>query len=374
MGRNLHLWLPGYARGRLARALEAAPRPTHVIFCLADHFEPGFGGAAPAVRRARVARWAAELPAIAARHRDADGLPPRHTFFYPAEEYEPELLEPLAELARAGIAEVEIHLHHDRDTAAGLREKLETFKRQLAAHGLLARAADGSVRFAFIHGNWALDNSLPGGAWCGVDGEIGVLRDAGCYLDMTFPAAPSAAQPRKVNAVYYALARPGSRRAADDGPAAAVGRPPPPDGLLMVPGPLALDWASRKYGIFPRTENAELAPNRPASPHRAALWARAGVTVRGRPDWLFVKLHAHGAKEANADLLLGGGLDGLYEVLARELGEGERFRLHFASAREVANIVAAAERGESGDLGRFRDVGLARASPAPCVAAGGGRS
>ena len=51
-----------------------------------------------------------------------------------------EYLDALSTLCRAGFGEVEIHLHHDRDTAAGLREKLSSFKNTLAIqHGLLCR-------------------------------------------------------------------------------------------------------------------------------------------------------------------------------------------------------------------------------------------
>ena len=39
---------------------------------------------------------------------------------------------------------MEIHLHHDRDTAEGFRQKLLAFKEVLASrHGLLARRRDG---------------------------------------------------------------------------------------------------------------------------------------------------------------------------------------------------------------------------------------
>src|SRR6185295_20200238 len=92
-----------------------------------------------AVQRARVAPWLEHLPRIAEEFRDADGRPPQHTFFYPEEEYHPEHLDALANLCGRGLGEVEIHLHHDGDTADGLRDKLERFKSRLAGHGLLCR-------------------------------------------------------------------------------------------------------------------------------------------------------------------------------------------------------------------------------------------
>jgi hypothetical protein len=66
--------------------------------------------------------------------RNSDGRTPCHTFFSPTEEYDPEHLDALAELCRAGFGEVELHLHHDNDTTENLRMTL------LKAQELLARA------------------------------------------------------------------------------------------------------------------------------------------------------------------------------------------------------------------------------------------
>ena len=111
----------------------------------------------------------------------------RHTFFFPAEEYEPEHLDALAGLCGAGFGEVEVHLHHDGDTSENLRRTLEGFKATLAdRHGLLARdPSTGAPTYAFIHGNWALDNSRPDGRWCGVNDELDVLLARVRYVPTT---------------------------------------------------------------------------------------------------------------------------------------------------------------------------------------------
>ena len=67
-------------------------------------------------RRSRVQQWVEQYPPLFEGFRDADGRPPRHTFFYPIEQYRPEHLERLGELVAAGFGEVEVHLHHDADT------------------------------------------------------------------------------------------------------------------------------------------------------------------------------------------------------------------------------------------------------------------
>ena len=46
------------------------------------------------------------------------------------------------------------------------------------------------VGYAFIHGNWSLCNSRPDGRYCGVNNELDVLRETGCYADFTLPSAP----------------------------------------------------------------------------------------------------------------------------------------------------------------------------------------
>ena len=80
------------------------------------------------------------------------------------------------------------------------------FKELLAdRHGLLARRRDtGELPYGFIHGNWALDNSRPDGRCCGVNNELAILRETGCYADFTLPSAPSPAQTAKINSIYYA--------------------------------------------------------------------------------------------------------------------------------------------------------------------------
>ena len=119
--KNLHTWLPGYGRYLAQRALR--PRYhglRHVLVAVCDHYEPLWGKADEATGRARVDAWATGYPRLAAKFRDADGRGPRHSFFFPGEEYRPYFLDRLAELARAGHGELEYHLHHDGDTAATL--------------------------------------------------------------------------------------------------------------------------------------------------------------------------------------------------------------------------------------------------------------
>ncbi len=312
--------------------------------------------------RALTRRWLDEWPrAAAASARDADGCHPRHTFFYPAEEYDADCVAMLAELTAAGWGEVEVHLHHRHDTAAGLAARLTAFRDTLRArHGLLGSDAAGRARYAFIHGNWALCNSRPDGDWCGVNEELGVLQSTGCYADFTFPSAPSPTQPRTVNALYRAVDRPGRARGADRGKPMRADGGGARAGLPILQGPLALDWVRRKAGVLPRLDTGELSGVNPPSPRRAGLWSDLRIGVRGRPDWAFVKLFTHGCVPANAEVLLGAPLRDLYARLAEWGVSDERPRVHFASAREFYNIARAAEDGCPGDPGAYRDYEIGR--------------
>jgi hypothetical protein len=332
----------------LARLLAIRPRiptaPVHALICVADHFEPKWRGASPALARERVAHWADAYPRQASDFADSRGRPPQHTFFYPAEEYEPELLEPLAELRRAGLGDVEVHLHHDNDTSDGLRQTLCEFTSALyERHGLLERDAAGRLTYGFIHGNWALDNSRPDGRWCGVNDEITVLRETGCYADFTMPSAPAACQTATINSIYYAIDDPDAPKSHDRGTPAAVGTPPPGEALLMIQGPLGLDLSERKLGIVPRIENGDLTHLRPPTLDRLWTWLASGVHVQGRPDWRFVKLHTHGAQEANSHMLLGEPMRAFRAALARFAAEHETFRYYYVTAREMAHLVHALE-------------------------------
>jgi len=343
--RNLHLWLSSY----LASRKRGEPvSPSHVFFCFCDHYEPRWAKPTADIALARVSHWLDNYPRMADQHRDADGRPPQHTFFFPAEEYAPEYLDALAQLSRRGYGETEIHLHHDNDTAENLKSQISNFKSQLQTHGFLSRN-----RYAFIHGNWSLCNSRPDGRWCGVNNELTILRDTGCYADFTLPSAPSDTQTRKINSIYYATDNPGKPKSHDTGVDVRVGATPSGD-LLLIQGPLALDWRHRKHGLIPRIENADISGNHRVDAARVANWIRQRIGVNGKPDWIFVKVHTHGCQENNFPVIFDGKLhDALRDVCA-----SRRHTLHYVTAREMYNLVKAAESGAAGDPASLRDYEL----------------
>lgn len=338
----------GHPRPRELGAAHGDPASDclHVFVAVCDHYEPQWGNASRSVALQRVEHWVSEYPGLFGGFRDCRGRPPQHTFFFPQDEYRPEYLDRLAELCRRGFGDVDIHLHHDGDTADGFREKLQRFRDVLAdRHGLLRRdPLTGHVVYGFIHGNWALCNSRPDGRWCGVDEEIDVLRQTGCYADFTMPSAPSPTQTRTINSIYYARQRPGPK-SHDTGIPAVVGQAPPEDALLMIQGPLCLDWSSRKWGLLPRTENGDIHRGFMPTASRFRRWLRAAVHVWGRPDWIFVKLHTHGCKDGNRQAWLGEPMRRFHQQLADLQTRCPQLRLYYVTAWEMACLVHQAEAG-----------------------------
>lgn len=364
--KNLHTWMGGYVRHLVRKRREPKPQGTrHLLFAVCDHYEPQWGKPTADVADARVDAWEAGYPRMAEGIRDADGKPPQHSFFFPGEEYVPKHLDQLAALCRSGYGEVEVHLHHDGDDRDSLREKLEQTLADLSSHGHLSRDPDGRLRYAFIHGNWCLANSRKDGRWCGVDDEIPLLFDTGCYADLTFPAAPSECQPGIVNQIYWPTGDLHRNRAYEQGRRARVGERLT-DRILMIQGPLAL--AKRPERLSVRIENGGLTGQDPPTGARANTWAEQAIHVEGRPEWIFVKVYTHGAPEDTAAALLGEPGRAFHTDLVRRYNDGERWKLHYVTAREMFNIACAAMDGERGDPNQFRDYVL---SPPP-VRNGGG--
>src|SRR5262249_26546444 len=136
--RTAHLWVPGWCVSGM-RNYGLAP-PKRIWLMIADHFEPWWRDPHDQVAFERVARWTDLWPEIAHRQRDSIGRPACHTFFYPAEQYHPRVLDSLAELCQQRVSDVEVHLHHSGDTAEQFRERMAQFVETLhRQHGLLHR-------------------------------------------------------------------------------------------------------------------------------------------------------------------------------------------------------------------------------------------
>lgn len=357
--KNIDIWMISYLRGCLTKK-PIAEGPTHIMFCFVDHYEPQWAIKDDiATERKRVDRWMVDYPRLCAKHADADGKFPQHTFFYPEEEYREEHLSKLAQLCKSGYGEVEIHLHHDNDTSENLRQTLSGFAKLLhGQHGLLPVFPEtNQPAYAFIHGNWCLCNARKDGRWCGVNDELIVLKETGCYADFTLPAAPTESQTAKINSIYYAQDNAGRPKSHNTGVDVKVGGKPWGD-LMIIQGPLTLNWKKRKFGFMPRIEAGDMRGQTPPTQERVDLWVNANIHVQGRPNWVFIKIHTHGTQEQDMETLLGSQTDEMFSYLEDKYNDGKQYVLHYVTARETFNIIKAAEAGLDGNPNAYRDYML----------------
>lgn len=343
--KKFYIWLPQHVIQQF-RAKEKFAGPQHIIFIIADHFEPG--GHIP-----RLESWLGQYKALASKHRDADGIYPKHTFFYPAEQFNPQEVEKITQLCKDGFGEMELHLHHFNDNSFSLTQKILQAIENFTKYGWMINKGDSlNPHFAFVHGNWALDNSIENR--CGVNDELRILKKLGCFADFTFPAIGSHAQPQKINAIYYAIDDTLKPKSYTWGKELEVGKKPQ-EGLLIFEGPLGINWRDWRFKTHPTVEDGNIYWEIPPSPNRADKWIKTGIHIKGQPNWVFVKVHCHGAHPADSSAILGKAMDETFSYLERKYNHGLRYMLHYVTAREAYNIVKAAEDGKVGDPNTYRD-------------------
>jgi len=336
-----------------------------VVFTIADHFEPGWserGVLDHKTQMLRLKSYRKMARETGEAVRDVDGTKFRHTNFYPAEQYHPEILDFMAEMQAEGLGEVEVHLHHGvegPDTSDNLRCVLTEFRDTLAArHKCLSQMdGKGDPMYAFVHGNLALANSS-GGRYCGVDDEMAILQQTGCYADMTLPSAPEQSQVAVINQIYEcglplteAIPHRSGQRAAVNGIQPAL--------PLIFTGPLVFNWKRRLKGLpVPRIDDGALAGNQPVDIARLKRWMSANITVAGRSDVVFVKLYCHGFFDHDQCVSVGEGARRFFSEIIEFGQKTGQFDVYFASAREAFNIALALIDGKRKRPGEYRNYRL----------------
>ena len=109
---------------------------------------------------------------------------------------------------------------------------------------------------------------------------------------------------------------------------------------------------------MPCIENGALTTAYPPTMHRFSLWRKAAITVIGRPDWLFIKLHCHGMDPRDEAAMLGAPMRQFLRDVTEGADTSGAYRVHFVTAREMVNIVLAACDGRDGNPGDYRDYRL----------------
>lgn len=352
LSRRLDIWLPAYLLEAAQRAKARAARKdklTHIVFLICDHYEPRFEMTHSGQPAQRVKAWHAGYKSLQARCEQMYGTKPLHSWFYPPH-HGYEHLPNLANFVFDGLGEVELHYHHNGDTETKLTRDLEAAIAEYNRWGLLKESGSAPrTSFGFVHGDWALCNS-GGGRFCGVNDELTVLKRLGCWADFTLPCG-NLSQTRKINSIYYAESSPHVSKSHNTGTNAQVGVPPPA-GLMLIQGPLGLNWHGPKGLCF---ENASLTSSNWGRRDRIDKWLDCNVHVEGRPEWLFVKLHTHGAIDEDVDALYGEKAFEMHRLLNENFNDGREYRLHYVTARQAYNIARAAEDGKDGDPSDWLD-------------------
>jgi len=350
--RGMRYWLPAYLAslpGRLFTGTGKSGKPVHIMFLLCDHFEPRHKIKRDGQDKERMETWLKEYPAFAEKCKKLFGHAPKHTWFYPPH-HGLEHLDGLKQLAFEGHGEIELHYHHDNDTSRSLTADLTAHINEYNRRGiLLASGQQPRTRFGFVHGDWALDNSA-NGKYCGVNDELTILQKLGCWGDFTMPST-NECQTRKINSIYYAIDDPDKPKSHDRGQDLTVGKKDQP-GLFMLQGPTGINIRAPKY---PRVENASITASNWGRPDRVRCWVGSNIHVKGRPEWVFIKLHTHGAVEKDHDALFGEKALRMHRFLNQKYNDGKRFKLHYVTAREAYNICKAAEEGNTENPDEYRD-------------------
>lgn len=359
-------WLARYPFARLKYLLSAkSERPKHLIFTIANHFEPAWsneGRLGMNDQRRNLDKYYRLARETGESLKDADDTKFRHTNFYPAEQYDRGILDTLAAMQAEGLGEVEVHLHHgvnEPDNSANTRRILTEFRDVLAeTHKCLSRFdGAGEPKYAFVHGNLALANSARGEN-CGVDDEMQILKETGCYVDMTLPSAPYITQVPMVNQIYECGLALNQNSPHRTGKSVSVNGEDLKLPLIFT-GPLMLNWTRRMRGmLIPRLEDGALVNSQPMDLRRLDRWVKANITVQGRPDWIFIKLYCHGFFDRDQSACIGEEVRNFFRAILDHGDKTGDYKVYFATAREAFNMVAAAVAGKTGAPGKYRQYRL----------------
>ncbi len=338
LGIVLSKWLPKFCMNTFLKN----KKPIHILFCLTDHYEPGTGNVGRNVEEKRVNELVQAFPKIADRHADFFGNKPKRTWFFPPHYHRNSNLKRLVKLCAKGYGEIELHLHHGKrcpDTGENLRETILKCIEEYGKFGIFGQH-NGEKKYGFIHGDWALDNSRDG-KFCGVNDELIILKETGCYADFTFPSC-NESNPLIQNCFYYAKDDPDKPSSHLKGQPVERGKRGDGD-LMIIQGPLhpyCIDGKLHKL----RFAGDAIDGTTKMSHRRIDLWVKTGIHVKGKPNWVFIKTHTHGA--ACNDVVCGKPMDDILTYMEEKYNDGKNYVLHYVTARELFNIACAVEAGE----------------------------
>jgi len=342
-------WFLPYVYDSLFTDRYGSSKVEHLIFVVADHYEPDHPQAQNKHGTQRNEDWLKKFRPIADKHKDSYNNNFRYTWFYAYDQKNDTVIVELNKMVYQGYGEIELHWHHPISNSTKFPSELQEALNWFNQYGaLLTSGENPQSRFAFIHGNWSLDNSdhIDPHKFCGVNTELEILFDHGCFADFTFSTIDTPAQPKKINSIYYAQddTLPKSYNTGID---SEVGKSNN-DALMIFEGPIGINFKIMEL------EYSEIEYFSKFSEDRIHLWLDSNIHVKGRPEWLFVKIYSHGIQSKE---VIENHLDEFLSKLEK-ICYNKEIKLHYMSAREAYNVVKAAEDGQTGNPENFRDYSI----------------
>jgi hypothetical protein len=127
--------------------------------------------------------------------------------------------------------------------------------------------------------------------------------------------------------------------------------------LMIFEGPLIFSPSLNPRHLMLDLDDGDIHDAEHASPARADRWIRANVHVPERPDWVFVKLFAHGiSTPGDVEAVVGSDYEEMLSYLEREYNDGTRYVLHYITARQAYNLARAAAEGATGQPHEYLDA------------------
>jgi hypothetical protein len=124
---------------------------------------------------------------------------------------------------------------------------------------------------------------------------------------------------------------------------------------LIFQGPISINFKDWRKIFYPDINTGNIQASDPPIPVRIDEWVRVGVHVKGKPDWIFIKLHTHGAHPPIREMLLSDKMSDMFAYLESKYNDSREYALHYVTAREAYNIAKAAEAGENGNPNEYRN-------------------
>jgi hypothetical protein len=120
--------------------------------------------------------------------------------------------------------------------------------------------------------------------------------------------------------------------------------------LVIFQGPLIFAPSMKLSRLFLDLDDGDIHHAKPGSATRVDRWVRANIHVPGHPEWIFIKIFAHGiSSDGDEEVVLGPSFDGALSYLESRYNDGRQYVLHYVTAREAYNLVRAAVDGRGGD-------------------------